>query len=373
VGELLKPLTSARALLGVVIAWIVPTGIAVFLYLALVSGTVQNAGPVQATLNRLREMHINPAWAAIGFVVLIGLLLAFSNRFIYGILEGYYGWGRLGRRRTETHRTQIRVLTAEFRLAAADADEAAIRAELAEGPDDWDSLAAELRAAEKETAQARSDVATAIDLRAQRLLLPWRRERRIPFGLNASLDRYPADEQNARPSKLGNRIRAFETYGWERYRIETLILWFQLTAVAPEELLQDIQDARQNVEFFVGTVTTSTLLCLASVLSAIAAWAGLAPHHLALAPMLLAAGCALLAPLAYRLAVAQVEEWRLAVVALVDLARVPLAERLGLTMPTDITDERDMWQAVSGYVHYGTDRYAQAVSEFRITKPSGTA
>jgi hypothetical protein len=32
-----------------------------------------------------------------------------------------------------------------------------------------------------------------------------------------------------------------------------------------------------------------------------------------------------------------------------------------------------MWQAVSGYVHYGTDRYPQAVSEFRTTKPPNAA
>jgi hypothetical protein len=78
-----------------------------------------------------------------------------------------------------------------------------------------------------------------------------------------------------------------------------------------------------------------------------------------------------LTPLWYRLARMTTDDWALAVRALVDLGRRPLAESLGLNLPRELDREREMWSLYSQMVlwPYDADRAAE-LDEFRL---SGTA
>ncbi|MGW4393450.1 hypothetical protein [Streptomyces sp. NPDC004685] len=155
------------------------------------------------------------------------------------------------------------------------------------------------------------------------------------------VSRYPADDGQIAPSRLGNAIRRFETYGYDRYCLDTQVLWSELTSAAPETASKQVHTARTNVDFFVA------LLYGHGVMAA-TAFASLAAAH-ANRPVLVVTGLALIAliPLWYRAAVAATDEWASAARALVNLGRKPLADGLGLLLPKRLDDERTLWKLVT--------------------------
>ena len=52
--------------------------------------------------------------------------------------------------------------------------------------------------------------------------------------LDERLSRFPADDEQVTPTRLGNAIRRFEEYGHDRFRLDSQVLWHELNAVAPE-------------------------------------------------------------------------------------------------------------------------------------------
>ncbi|SOE33774.1 hypothetical protein [Streptomyces sp. OK228] len=159
--------------------------------------------------------------------------------------------------------------------------------------------------------------------------------------LNEQMARYPADDDQTAPTRLGNAIRRFEEYGHNRFRLDTQVLWNELSAAAPEQARRQAETARTSVDFFVallyghGVVAVLAFLALAS--------AG------AERPLLIVTAIALCAliPLWYRSAVYATDEWAAAVRAMVNLGRKPLADALGLVLPKQLADERTMWQLVT--------------------------
>jgi hypothetical protein len=74
-----------------------------------------------------------------------------------------------------------------------------------------------------------------------------------------------------------------------------------------------------------------------------------------------------LTPIWYQLAWRTTDDWALAVQALVDLGRKPLAENVGLRLPRELDREREMWSQYSQMVlyPYDTDR-AACLDAFRL-------
>ncbi|MFD3481015.1 hypothetical protein [Streptomyces sp. NPDC058695] len=159
--------------------------------------------------------------------------------------------------------------------------------------------------------------------------------------LNEQLARYPADDDQTAPTRLGNAIRRFEEYGHNRFRLDTQVLWNELSAAAPEQARRQTETARTSVDFFVallyghGVVAVLAFLALAS--------AGAERPLLVVTAIAL---CALI-PLWYRSAVYATDEWAAAVRAMVNLGRKPLADALGLVLPKQLAEERTMWQIVT--------------------------
>ncbi|MCX5262453.1 hypothetical protein [Streptomyces sp. NBC_00199] len=148
-------------------------------------------------------------------------------------------------------------------------------------------------------------------------------------------------DQQITPTRLGNAIRRFEEYGYDRYRLDTQVLWNELTSVAPEPAGKQVVAARTNVDFFVALLYGHGAVALAAYASLSSAQAD--------RPVLVLSGACLLAltPVWYHAAVAATDEWAAAVRALVNLGRKPLAEGLGLALPKHLEDERRMWQLVT--------------------------
>jgi hypothetical protein len=339
-GVLQGALGGARALL---VGWFVPSLINVLVFGVVIVPRLSGFQAL-ATSDKADTAR-STVFVLIGTVVL-GLALAALQTPLYRILEGYLGWPerlyQAGRRRKLADKHLL-----ANRLEAA----ALVRRE----------AAGTLPEEERQILRAyRTHVVTgrfvASDARRGQLWLSLLAER---------LARFPSDPQ-VTATRLGNAIRRFEEYGYDRFRLDSQVLWHELNAAVPEAARKQAEDARMNVDFFV------CLLCghlLVAVSACVALGAGNPPR-----PGLVAAaivGLPVLALIWYRVAVAATDDWAGAVRAMVNLGRMPLAASLGLALPQTIAEERRMWTLTVGFVRDPYRHAAAALDEFRsVADPS---
>jgi len=167
--------------------------------------------------------------------------------------------------------------------------------------------------------------------------------------------RYPNDDSEVVATMLGNAIRRFETYGWNRYRLNTQTLWYRIQAAAPDAATKAVDTARASVDFFVCLLYGHLLVALAALVALASGQRGEPRLAICLAITVV------VAVVSYRLAVTATDEWSSAVRGVTDLSRVPLAAALGLKMPETLEEERQMWRGV-----YWLDRepYSEEASEY---------
>jgi len=176
------------------------------------------------------------------------------------------------------------------------------------------------------------------------------------------LARYPSDDDQVVPTRLGNAIRSFETYGSARFNLDAQTLWSELCSVVPEYLQKDIDQARAIVDFFVSAFYASLLFGVLALACGISE-----PDKI---PAFIFAGLALLACWgAYEMAVRGCSYWRATNQALVNLGRSPLARSLGLALPQTLADEKEMWSCVTSYIYYGVAETGEKIDRFRRHDP----
>ena len=176
------------------------------------------------------------------------------------------------------------------------------------------------------------------------------------------LQRFPRNDEQTAPTRLGNAIRAFETYGSDRYQLDSQFMWIDLVAVAPESVRKELETARSSVDFFVATFYLSLIVGIGACLTAV-----VAPTGFDVAILLVGIGSLVLVPVSYLSAVTSSTYWDATVRALVDLGRVPLAAALGLQLPSTIERERAMWNLVVAFGYYRfNERWADRLDPFRI-------
>ncbi|MGW2553559.1 hypothetical protein [Streptomyces sp. NPDC001635] len=272
---------------SLLVSWVLPTAINLAIFLFTAAPHLRNIGAVRRLWP---SSDSDTALLLLVASVLLGLTLHALQVPLYRILEGYLLWpARAYSRGCRRHRTAKRDL--------------AIRLE-------------SLRRERHGTT-------------AQRSLLEER------------LSRYPIDDDQIAPTRLGNAIRRFEEYGYNRYRLDTQTLWNELTGTAPAEIRRQVEAARTSVDFFVALLYGHLAVVFAIVATVLYAGDDLA---------LLLTTCVwliLLTPVWYRSAVTSTDEWAAAVRALVNVGRKPLADSLGLELPQDLAKEREMWTLVT--------------------------
>lgn len=331
----------ARSALGgawtVLVGWLLPTALNVSLFVVAVWPSLRHTGwSVKLWSSGVTTLSVGVLAAS----VLLGLTLNALQNPLYRVLEGYALWPSAlcaygcARRRQAKQDLQDRI-----ELLRLDRQEREGRL----AADDTDRLTA-LRANPRIARSARKDRRrTAV----QRALL---RER---------LARYPVDDAQLAPTKLGNAIRRFEEYGYDRFRLDTQVMWNELTGNAPEQVRRQVDLARANVDFFVALLYGhgAVVLCAAVALTA--------PRPDV--PLLLTAMVvpALLIPVWYRAAVSATDEWSAAVRALVNTGRKPLAVSLGLLLPGELAGEREMWALVSKVSRLPYHERAAGLDPFR--------
>lgn len=158
------------------------------------------------------------------------------------------------------------------------------------------------------------------------------------------LEYFPEDPSEILPTRLGNALKRLELYGSSRFGLDNQSMWYELLSVAPQDLRKDCEDTRTQVDFFVSSIVSLTLVAVGSLI--------IATQSSGLVGYLVAAASVVLIPLAYKAAVLAVLEYRYAVQALVNTGRIPLATSLGLKMPAELETEREMWQAFVTLVAY---------------------
>ena len=121
---------------------------------------------------------------------------------------------------------------------------------------------------------------------------------------------YPKDDKQIVPTRFGNAISSFETYGKTRFNLDLQTLWYELYAVAPKCIQTEIKEARSSVDFFVALTYLSAFLGLTTLV--IATFEGFKFSILVICILAF-----LVAPLCHWLAVRATGEWGYTVQALV--------------------------------------------------------
>ena len=187
--------------------------------------------------------------------------------------------------------------------------------------------------------------------------------------IQEKLARFPTDERELAASRLANALRSFETYGANRYHLDSTTLWTELLVVVPDALRKELDQSRAAVDFLISLV----YLTVAFGVIALSVLIGRGKFELKLFVdnwgfLAVAIAAFIVARFWYKAAVVVCTYWAGTVRALVNAGRRPLANQLGLRIPATIHGEREMWQAVSHFViNRQNDANDQALDRFRVS------
>lgn len=173
---------------------------------------------------------------------------------------------------------------------------------------------------------------------------------------------YPKRDDQVVPTRFGNAIRSFETYGKTRFNLDSQSLWYELSAVAPKFTQTAIKEARSVVDFFVALTYLSALLGIATLIIS-------AYERFDLSILIVCILAFATALLCHWLAVRATGEWGYSVRALVNIGRSRLAHDMGLELPDKLQDEKLMWGLVTRYGFYCNEEDGVRLDRFR-TKPT---
>ncbi|TGN79166.1 hypothetical protein E5083_05780 [Streptomyces bauhiniae] len=324
---------------SLLVGWIVPSALNLAVFLLAVAPTLQRTsladrlGPGSPV--RLPLLLLTGS-------VLIGFVLHASQNVLYRLLEGYilwpqrvFDWG-CGRQLRIKHVLRDRIVAMRLEQRARD-----------EGAND--AAAARLARLRDDPGVARYTRQDQARSAIQRALLQER------------LSRYPISDEQVAPTRLGNAIRRLEEYGYERFRLDTQVMWHELTGCVPEQVRRQVELARTRVDFFIA------LLYGHGVVAACAAAALLSGRPQTGILAISIVSLSLLIPVWYWSATKATDEWAASVRSLVNLGRKPLAEALGYTLPAELHAERTMWTMLCRLSRLPYHERAQALDQFRAS------
>lgn len=279
-------LDAASGLRGLVVGWVLPTLLWLSVALAFLTLALPDADLSRVVL--AASWTERTVWLA-GIAITASVLLSSIQTPLYRLLEGYTLPERLRDRLIERHR------------------------------------------ARRQTLKQRYDSST------------------VPAERNALLDQllqYPVNDGDYLPTRFGNIIKTAETYGWDRYRLDLVGLWYQIIASVGSDLREDTAKARTVVDFQVCCLYLSAAAGLSLAVTFVVVgrpWFEI---------LLIGAVTVGLFTVFYLAALAAAKEWGKSLVAVTDFCRVPLAKNLNLRLPPQLEDERELWRSVGQLVKY---------------------
>ncbi|BDI33651.1 hypothetical protein CCAX7_57020 [Capsulimonas corticalis] len=164
--------------------------------------------------------------------------------------------------------------------------------------------------------------------------------------LEEKILRFPPDESQVMPTRLGNILRAAEAYPRVHYNMNAVVLWSRLASVLPDPAAAGLEDARMFLDFML-------VLCVSSFLFAATSAVYLAAAHAASILtwfVLISLGVSWLC---YHGMLNAAIVYGEAVKTAFDLHRWALLEAVHLAAPANNAEERVLWDDYGGFVYGG--------------------
>jgi hypothetical protein len=181
---------------------------------------------------------------------------------------------------------------------------------------------------------------------------------------------YPTDELSEEgdvlPTRLGNRIAAFEHYPYRRYGIDAITMWPRLVMVLPEEPKKAIESAKSGFDFF---INCSALSCLSAFTVLVL------PSPMGASKKVTAIIIGLILGFVfYRLSFGAATNWGETVKSAFDLYRLDLLKQMGVTLNrTEFSsaEEQDIWHELQWAMKYHyLPKECLVKFEFKADKPN---
>lgn len=179
------------------------------------------------------------------------------------------------------------------------------------------------------------------------------------------LERMPLQPSQVRPTDFGNAIRSFETYPFDIYGVDSIPIWLRLITVIPKGFLDQINDMRSRVDFWINCWLFSALVVLLSagrtISYAMTLYYG-SGHNASYAfttsickflPWII--GAAIVSWVSYRAAVFSVPAWGSLVKSAFDCYLPALAKQLGFELPTSEPELRLFWVSLGNQLVFRRD------------------
>lgn len=170
--------------------------------------------------------------------------------------------------------------------------------------------------------------------------------------------RFPSEEHELTATKLGNTIRAFEMYPYNRYRMDAVTLWPRLLAVVPDRQTSAISEAVAEFNFFLNASFLSLLLVFWYFLTHRPR--ELIEYGIAVLPLVLSYAF-------YQAACSQASGWGELVKTAFDVYRFDLLKQMRVQVPRTLTldEERMLWPEIQQSMKFLRDSDPPLRSDLR--------
>jgi hypothetical protein len=175
--------------------------------------------------------------------------------------------------------------------------------------------------------------------------------------LRHAVENYPDVKEWVLPTKFGNKHRAIEVYSRVVYGIDAVAAWGRLEALLPKNFRDSLAGARAQMDFAVNLILAGSLILVLYIGAAIA--------RCQLPAVWLPAGVVLIVVFGYSTALSSLTIYGNYVKSAFDLFRSELADHLGLVLPSNASEERDMWRDASRMMIYRSAPAWDRLEKFR--------
>jgi len=159
---------------------------------------------------------------------------------------------------------------------------------------------------------------------------------------------FPARLAWVMPTRLGNHLRAAETYSFLRYNLDAAVIWPRLRETLPEKFAGRLGEAKMNMDLML--VLTTLALVFGIVWGGIliaAPDASLAVYKWVVAPVVFLVGVGI-SRLAYLNAAQSALSYGELLKTAFDLYRWNVLKALHLDLPPDLESEKELWGEIGG-------------------------
>jgi hypothetical protein len=167
---------------------------------------------------------------------------------------------------------------------------------------------------------------------------------------------FPRERKHVLPTRFGNILRAFETYSYDVYGIDSIPGWLRLSGVIPEDFQKLIANARAEVDFFLNNClllsAIGVVTLIATVWSVMGLWLPLAAPDFHISWLLAGEVAPVLAVACYHMAVSRAPAWGNLVRSAFDLYLPNLAKQMGYALPATLGEQTRFWKKIDDMFLY---------------------